>query len=100
MDLQPFCLIIWEEVPNDTDLFLIPWNVYAENQEVVDAAAGHFINHENDECVLGLMRLIYTAKNGGEDCIGIFDQYKMSNEDKHKPISAPIQRVIWSGFIN
>jgi len=94
-----YLLIIWEEVPEDTDLYLVPWNVYLDNQKVIDEAAGHAINNVDGDAALGLMRLVYTAKNGGDDCTGLLDQYKLSDEDKLKPFCANIQKVVLSGFI-
>ena len=92
-------LIIWEEVPENTYLYLVPWEVYLENQKVIDGGAGHFVHHEDDDGAVELYKLISTAEAGDDSCIGTLDHYRLSDEDKRKPVSANIQKVVLSGFV-
>lgn len=95
-------LLIWEEVPENTKLYLIPSDVASKYESYLKSAHGHFINASDWEEYEGLF-FLNTAlgeeapEEGFEDCLGIFRQYEVSTD---QPITGEtITAVYFSGFL-
>jgi len=118
-----FTLLVWEEIPEDTKLFLIPNNVISSTQlGLLKQANNKFINRDEENAGLRFLNAAlldekyinddsyfddgFTTHHGGERikrceptpkkwrCV--FAKYL---QDPNQIIEADISRVILSGFI-
>jgi hypothetical protein len=98
-----FSLVIWEIVPDDTNLYLIPNNVITDDlRRVLEGAHGKFINQDDDvedtdKLQYALMDADPTYEIEHKEYLGLFVDYCVS--DKSKPIVANITHVYLTGFI-
>lgn len=100
-----YTLLIWEEVPETTKLYLIPNQVVDEYRPHFEDAHNHMINQVGWENNDGL-RFLNTAlseapdgepEKGFEQYLGIFAKYKVSLD---KPLTKQnITAVYHSGFL-
>ncbi len=91
-------LLIWEEVPENTVLYVIPNEVAEEYREFLEMAHGKMINA--DEMNKGMEFL--NVAISGEDCgkadawakqyVGCLKQYKV---DHTKPVTAEIISLVY-----
>ncbi len=92
-------LIIFENVPEDMDKYLIPDDVMTlEYHEKLQAAAGHWINSCSDEeceAVNEILNLI--EKNYETDELGPLAQYKLGDAEGY--IAGPISHVYIMGML-
>lgn len=97
-------LVIWEEVPETTKLYVIPNNLLTEERlELLQQCAGTFVNTDSEkEATIWLMETLTEEREyctnesvpESEKCI--FAQYKI---DAKEVIIADISRVVLSGFM-
>jgi hypothetical protein len=95
-------LLVWEEVPEETKLYLIPGDVAAKYEHFLKDAHNNYINTVGWEDHPGLF-FLNTAlgeevpEAGYEDHLGVLRDYKV---DSSTPITdADITSVYVSGFI-
>lgn len=99
-------LLIWEEVPEDTKLYVIPNDVAEKYRHYLTEAHGNMINHtgwENNKGLLFLNTALAdqgdgVAEKGFEEYLGIFARYKVSLESPLK--NQNITTVYHSGFLS
>ena len=100
-------LLIWEEVPDATKLYVIPNNVAEPRRELLDQAHGHLINDSNWDSNPGLLFLSSALMDASEDSApGEFQPYLVSSTEASRltpgmtPIKgAHITHVVFSGFL-
>jgi hypothetical protein len=98
-------LLIWEEVPETTKLYVIPNQVADEYRPHFDDAHNHMINQQGWENNNGLLFLNTAlsdapdgiAEKGFEQYLGIFAKYKVSIDSPLKDQN--ITAVYHSGFL-
>lgn len=101
-------LLIWERVPDDTDLYIIPSEVATPFTKYLDEAHGKIINVDEYSDGLKFLNTALMTVEGNPDPLfeepsepgfeehrSIFAQYKQNSET---PIVAQIEKVYLSGF--
>lgn len=92
-------LLVWETVPEDTDLYLIPNEVANKFQVYLEQAHHRFINCDN---MNDGMKFLNTAlgdeapEEGFEEHLGVLREYKC---DKQPILDKTITAVYLSGFV-
>ena len=96
-----YALLIWEEVPEETKLYLIPNEVAEKYESFLKDAHNNLINTVGWEEHPGLF-FLNTAlgdevpEPGYEEHLGVLRQYKVDTAD---PLTENITKVYLSGFI-
>lgn len=103
--MKPSTLLIWEEIPEETKLYVIPNEVADKFKHYLAKAQGNFINGRDWETNEGL-KFLNTALSEEDDSVpepgfeehkGIFAQYKTRI---HTPLTEQhITAVYHTGFL-
>lgn len=97
-----YSLLIWETVPEETDLYLIPNDVITDGlRNVLEGAHHKFINQDDDVDNTNKVSVALTnnpeyASEQYKQYLGLFVDYKVIDS---KPVSANITNVYLTGFI-
>lgn len=98
-----YVLLVWEEVPEKTVLFLLPQDKAKEWEKFLVEAHNKLINADDMNDGLRFLNTAIasedgTAEDGFEEYLGVLSQYKW--EDNNKPIlDKDIVAVYVSGFV-
>lgn len=97
-----YTLLVWELVPEETQMFLIPNEVAIKYEGFLRNAHGHLINAVDCDKYPGLKFLNTAlgdeyAEPGFEEHLGVFRQYKVNM--KEPLVNQHITAVYFSGFI-
>jgi hypothetical protein len=93
-------LLIWEKVPEDTEMYLIPNEVFDLYEGYMKEAQNHFINSDNMNEGMAFLNTALgeeEAEAGMCEYLGIFRQYKVSV--KEPLLDKNITAVYLSGFV-
>jgi hypothetical protein len=104
-------LLIWEEVPENTKLYLIPNEIVEKYKEHLDQAHGHMINEEGWDENPGLKVLSAAlmgddegeVDEGFEEFRGVFTEYLAHDTSAGEPIKpltdVNVTAIYFSGFM-
>ena len=94
-------LLIWEEVPEQITLYLLPSSVEKTFREVLEKSHNHFVNEEGWEMNQGLNKLNDLIYGNDEvSAEGEFSTYKLDNQNPLIMVpSCSITRVYRSGYL-
>lgn len=98
-----YTLLVWEEVPEETKMYLIPNEVAIKYEGFLRSAHGHLINTVDDDQYPGL-KFLNTALSDNEWSDTGFEQYRGLLKDYKVDMTNPIldktiTAVFHSGFI-
>lgn len=99
-------LLVWEEVPEDTKMYLIPDDVAKKYRYFLDEAHGRFINHDEENDGMRFLNNALSTESTDDEGWSDegFDQYRGIFRDYEVKLGSPITQenishVYLSGFI-